>query len=212
MTREGAMTAATMAGGPAGAALTPPDPGVARRARAPGLKVGLFAVVTLALVAVTGLAVWRESSQLRRVAATRPATSSSRPALSPSEEAYARALWPIHNEVKGGALRMTFGGLNYKLREIDRATLRERVESARAVYRDADARIRALAPPTSLAAVHGEYLQAVHLYQEAATEMVRASEDGQDDHLAAAFPKSQEAGTKLLRVGQVLWPGEYVPN
>ena len=211
--RSGVRAARACDGAPAAApreAITVGSVGIRRRA--PRLKVTLFTGVVLGLLALVGFAGWREASRGVPTASARPSLPAPRPAPSPAEEAYAHSLWPIHNEVKAAALKMTFGGLNYKLHEIDRAGFRDRVESARAVYRRAAARIELLAPPASLVGLHDEYVQAVRLYQEAAGEMVRVLDDGKEDHLATAFPKSQEAGTKLLRVGQVLWPGEYVPN
>ena len=178
----------------------------------PRVKLFLLAGVALGLVAIAALALYRETTTVARLASARPSIGPARPALTGAEETYARTLWPIHNEVKAGALRMTLGGLNYKLREIDGVNLRERVRVASEVYREAEVKIRALAPPPSLASVHAQYLEAVRLYQEAGREMARVLDDGQDAHLVTAFPKSQEAGTALLRVGQVLWPGEYLPN
>ena len=107
---------------------------------------------------------------------------------------------------------MTFGGLSYKMKEIDRATLRARIEAARQTYHKAALRIRALPPPPSLQKVHAEYAEAVQLYERSAAEMGKVFKDGRDDHLLAAYPLSREAGEKMLRAGDVLWPGEYVPN
>ena len=182
--------------------------GVARR---PTLKLALTGAVVLGLLGILVFAAVREWTTARPAAA-RPALAPPRPALTAAEEAYALALWPIHNQVKAGALRMTFGGLNYKLGEIDARELRARTEAARDIYRQAETRIRALSPPASFQAVHAEYVEAVDLYRRAAAEMSMTGDDGRDEHLLAAFPLSQEAGRKLLRVGNVLWPGEYVPN
>jgi hypothetical protein len=179
--------------------------------RLPSVKLALFAGVVLGLLGILAFAAVRETTSARPAAA-RPSLAPPRPALTAAEEAYALALWPIHNEVKAGAFRMTFGGLDYKLGEIDRRELRARVEAAREIYRQAEARMRTLSPPASFQAVHAEYVEAVGLYQRSAAEMVKTGDDGSDEHLLAAFPMSQEAGRKLLRVGNVLWPGEYVPN
>jgi hypothetical protein len=174
-------------------------------------KLLVFGVVGLGLVGIMVWAAVREGATARPNTA-RPALAPSRPPFTASEDAYARALWPIHNEVKAAALRMTFGGLNFKIGEIDRAELRARIESSRNVHRGAETRIRELRPPASLLDVHTEYVEAVRLYQQSAVEMLKVAEDGRDEHLVTAFPMSQEAGRKLLRVGNVLWPGEYVPN
>jgi hypothetical protein len=144
--------------------------------------------------------------------APRPAVATLRPAPSAAEEAYAQALWPIHNEVKAGALKMTMSGVQYKTRRLDATGLRAQVLASREAYRKAEAEIRALEAPASLAPTHADYLRAVVLYQQSATEMARLADDRQEQHLVDAFPMSQEAGRKLRSVGALLWPGEYVPS
>jgi hypothetical protein len=135
-----------------------------------------------------------------------------RPALSVDEEAYARALWPIHNSVKASALRMTLGGIQYKTQGLDPAVLQAQIAAARETYAQSESQIRALQPPPSMQQLHNDYLGAVLLYQESAAEMIKVVDDGRDDHLKNAFPLSQQGGQTLREVGSVLWPGEYVPN
>jgi hypothetical protein len=69
-----------------------------------------------------------------------------------------------------------------------------------------------LQPPASLTPTHEDYLHAILLYQQSATEMARLADDHQEQHLLEAFPMSQEAGRKLRAIGALLWPGEYVPS
>lgn len=150
-----------------------------------------------------------------RVATSTPPQSAPvplRPPLTPAEEAYAHALWPIHTNVKLGALRMAFAGINYKVRKIDRVELKARVDASNEIYRRAEARVRALRPPPSLEEVQTYYLDALRVYQQAAAEMLKAFGDGRDEHLVTASPMMIDAGGKLLSVGTALWPGEYVPN
>jgi hypothetical protein len=173
----------------------------------------LFGVVLLSLAGILALAAVREATTApSSTRAARPALAPPRPALTAAEEKYALALWPIHNEVKASALKMTFGGIAYKIGELDRAGLRSRIEASSETYRRAGARIAQLAPPDSLAQVHAMYAHAVRLYQQSAAEMVRVVHDGRDEHLRVAQPLSHEAGEKLLKVGDVLWPSEYKPN
>ena len=181
--------------------------------RSPNVKFFLFSFVLLSLLGVLTLAAVREvvtSAANSRTA--HPTLAPPRPPLTPAEEAYALALWPIHNEVKASALKMTLGGLAYKLGELDRAGLKSKVDASSETYRRAATRIAALTPPTSLAQVHEMYVDAVRLYQRSAAEMVRVGGDGRDEHLVVAQPLSMEASEKLLKVGDVLWPSEYRPN
>src|SRR5262249_52732607 len=118
----------------------------------------------------------------------------------------------IHNEVKASALKMTLGGLSYKLGELDRTALKKRIEQSTETYRSAARRIAALSPPASLGQAHAMYSDAVSLYQQSAAEMLRVVDDGQDQHLVAAQPLSLKASETLLKVGDILWPSEYKPN
>jgi hypothetical protein len=182
----------------------------------PGVKVVLFGGVVLSLVLFVVVALARDldvgGQAGARAQAARPAVATPRPALSAAEEAYAQALWPIHNEVKLSALKMSMAGIQYKTRNIDAAALKATVDTALATHRRAESEIAALSPPASFQEHHDDYLKAVRLYQQAGAEMVKLQEDGQDDHLVAAFPMSQEGGIILRRVGATLWPTEYVPS
>jgi hypothetical protein len=181
--------------------------------RRPPVKIVLFGLVLLGLLGIVVLATVREISTSSASARTaRPVLAPPRPPLTAAEEEYALALWPIHNEVKASALKMTLGGLSYKLGELDRTGLKARIEGSAETYRRAGLRIAALAPPASLARAHEMYSDAVRLYQQSAAEMIRVVGDGRDAHLVAAHPLSMEASEKLLKVGDILWPTEYKPN
>ena len=177
-------------------------------------KLLVAGLIVLALLGVFAVSLLRETTTLGRTAAVspRPSLAPPRPALTPAEEAYAQALWAIHSDVKGVAYNLTFGGLRYKLKQSDGAEFGTRVRTAATNLAQAEARVRALAPPPSLAAVHAQYLDAVHLFQQSAAEMLKVTADGREDHLLLAHPLSQDASEKLLRVGNAIWPGEYLPN
>jgi len=187
-------------------------PGYRTARRPPGVKVVTFGLVLSALLGVLALAAVREVASPARQAAARPALVPPRPPLTVAEEEYALALWPIHNEVKAGALKMTLGGMSYKIGELDRAGLKARIEKSEETYREAARRIAQLTPPPSLVPVHEMYRDAVRLYQRSAVEMALVIGDGRDEHLVVAQPFSMEASEKLLKVGDVLWPNEYKPN
>jgi hypothetical protein len=181
--------------------------------RRPPVKILVFGLVLLGLLGIVALATVREISTSSANARTaRPVLAPPRPPLTAAEEEYALALWPIHNEVKASALRMTFGGLSYKLGELDRTEFKARIEGLTETYRSAGLRIAALTPPASLARAHEMYSDAVRLYQQSAAEMLRVVGDGRHEHLVAAQPLSMDASEKLLKVGDILWPSEYKPN
>jgi hypothetical protein len=107
---------------------------------------------------------------------------------------------------------MSLGQIFYKTQDLGRAELGTRVERALATYRAADARLRALEPPGSLRSEHEEYLSAVRSFEESAVELLKMFKDGRDDHMLAAYPKSQQGSDKIREVGGKFWPNEFPAN
>ena len=168
-------------------------------------------LIVLAVVSVLAVALLREGTTTRRPSSAAPSPVPSRHAFSPAEEAYAQA-WIIHGDVKRAAYTLTFSGLRYKLKQADAREFETGVRNASWNLEQADTRVRALTAPPSLDSVHAQHLDAVDLFRRSAAEMLKVAADRSDDHLLAAYPLSQEASEKLLRVGDVIWPGEYLPN
>lgn len=135
-----------------------------------------------------------------------------RRAYSAEEEAYSVALWRIHDKVKTSAVQLSFAGLSYKLKEIDREGLESKIAPQLEIYRNAGADISKLVVPASMTKLHGTYNQAVQLYQRASAEMIKVADDGDEQHLLNAHNDTNKAATLLLKVGGELWPGEFKPN
>jgi hypothetical protein len=147
-------------------------------------------------------------STAHSLSSARPA----RPALTAAEEQYIRELWPIHGDVERNTMRMSLGQIFYKTQDLGGPELKIRVEQALAAYRDAEARLRALEPPASLRSEHEEYLFAIRLFEASAVEVLKMFKDGREDHLLAAYPKSQEGSNKIREVGGKFWPNEFPPH
>jgi hypothetical protein len=141
-----------------------------------------------------------------------PGLAPERRAFSAEEEAYSAALWRVHDKVKTSAVQLSFAGLSYKLKEIDRQALKTKVAPQLDIYRAARADIDKLAVPASMKELHETYLKALQLYQRASEEMLKITADGNEQHLLTAHSDSNTAGTLLLKVGGELWPGEFKPN
>ena len=169
-------------------------------------------MVLLALVGILTVAVSREVASTSGPKTSQPVRQPTRPPLTAAEERYARELWPIHGDVERSTARMSLGQIFYKTQDLRRADLRTRVEQALAVYGKAEARLRALEPPASLQREHDEYVSAVRLFKESALEVLKMFEDGRDDHMLAAYPKSQEGSNKIREVGGKFWPHEFPAN
>jgi len=177
-------------------------------------RVLLLAFGALVLAGVLAFAVIHNVTT-ERVATSVPKQSPSsppRPPLSRAEEAYSLALWPIHGAVERSAVRMSLGQIFYKIRDMDRAELKTRVDDALATYRQAEMRLRELRPPPSLERAHDDYLAAVQLFQKSALEVLKMFDDGNDDHLLVAYPLSLEGSDKIRAVGAQFWRDEFPPN
>jgi hypothetical protein len=181
--------------------------------RLPHLRTLLLAGVIVILMAVVAYALQHEFARQPAGNIAAPAASAvPARALSAAEEAYAAALWPIHRQVKLAALGMTFAGIDYKTDSQDRAKLQAKVEPLTKTFKGAIASARALEVPSSLREVHERYLAALTSYETASEEMVKTARDGSDEHLIQAQGMSFRASEDTLRVGDVLWPGEYKPH
>lgn len=179
------------------------------------VKRGAVAIVVLALLAIVAFAVVREASTTARGPTSPqvlPAARPSRPAFTPAEEAYIRALWPIHGDVERSTVRLSLGQIFYKINDMDRTKLKARADEALATYQRSEARIRALEPPPSVRHEHEEYLAAVSLFRQSAIEVLKMFADGRDDHLNAAYPLSQQASDKVREIGLKFWRDEFPAN
>jgi hypothetical protein len=180
------------------------------------VKSTAVAVAVLALLGIAAFGVIREAttagSRPTTTALSRPAATPQRPAFTRAEEAYIQALWPIHGDVERSTVRVSLGKIFYKTNELGKPELKSRVEDALATYRRAEARIGALQPPPSFQRPHDEYLAAVGLFQKSALEALKMFDDGNDDHLLAAYPLSQEGSNKIREVGTRFWQDEFPPN
>jgi len=187
---------------------------VSRRPWPLGARVTALSATVLALLAFIAFGVTREATTVRTPspALSRPATAPLKPAFTRAEEAYIQALWPIHGEVERSTVRLSLGKIFYKTNDIGKADLQARVDKALASYRTAETRIAALQPPPSFERAHDEYLAAVGLFQKSALEVLKMFEDGNDDHLLAAYPLSQEGSNKIREVGARFWQDEFPPN
>jgi hypothetical protein len=135
-----------------------------------------------------------------------------RRAFSAAEEAYSVALWRVHDKVKTSSVQLSFAGLSYKLKELDRAGVKAKIAPQIDIYRDALQSIDRLNVPESLKQLHETYKKAVTLYAEASADMIKIADDGSERHLLDAHSKTNQAATLLLKVGAELWPGEFKPN
>ncbi|HZP85557.1 MAG TPA: hypothetical protein VFB54_01975 [Burkholderiales bacterium] len=177
-------------------------------------KSAAWAALVVVLLSIVALALQREMRSAAPVASAVPMTERGvqHAPLSAADEAYAAALWAIHAQVKQDAVRMTFAGLSYQMKDIKASDLRARTEPLTASFRQAQQRVHALHPPPELQSAQDRYLNALQRYEEASKLMAKFSSDANNAHLLKAQELSQLASEDLLRVGDVLWPGEHKPN
>jgi hypothetical protein len=188
--------------------------GSQRTARVAALKGFGVGALVVGLIALMAVAAFRETAKPNpiQVAGNVGAVGNERPAVTAEEEAYARSLWPIHSQVKQDAVRMTFAGLAYKMGDIKRETVKTRVAPLIPLFDSALVEIHKLQPPPSMRELNAEYIEAIKLYRDASVTMVQLAADGRDAHLVKAQEKSAKASNLTLKVGEMLWPGEFKPN
>jgi hypothetical protein len=175
------------------------------------MRTVVLVVVMLVLAGTVGFALRRET--MREPVPMPVTVATPEPgALSPAEEEYAEALWVIHSPTKVSAVNLSFAGIQYKTETNDRQGLGAKALMLRDQFAAAEGKVRDLAVPASLRPVHERYLGALDLYRAAATEMLKTAEDGDDAHLIDGQAMAQHASEDILRIGDVLWPGEYKPN
>ncbi|MCW5621358.1 MAG: hypothetical protein KIS79_09665 [Burkholderiales bacterium] len=178
-------------------------------------KIGALAAIVVLLLALVALGVQREMrmpATARTTALPMTERGVERPALSAAEEAYAASLWTVHSQAKQDAVRMTSAGLAYQMKDIDTTELRARADTLVTGFRQAQQRMGDLTPPPALQPIHQRYLNALGRYEQAAQLMLRFTSDSNNAHLLKAQELSQLSSEDLLRVSDVLWPGEHKPN
>ena len=177
----------------------------------------LLAGVVVALAAITGAA-WLHEARPRSVVQPAAQTVSTRaekpppPALTEDEERFATALWAVHREATRLAVAMSFAGITYQTEGRDARALARKIEPLAKFFQDAEMRVRSMSTPPSLASTHGQYVDAMALYANAAAEMLKFTEDGDAQRLGEAHRMDLRASENMLRVGEVLWPGQYKPH
>jgi len=177
------------------------------------MKIAILSVVLVGLGTIIGFSISRETASPTVVQnAAQPLRVASRPALSPDEQAYVEALWPIHTQLEVAAERVALGTIFYTTNDIDRVELKARLDEALASYRAADEKLLALRPPASMQKSQEGYVAVVGLFKDSAAEMLRMFDDGSDDHLQAAYPRYLDGTNRIRDLGGAFWPDEFPPN
>jgi hypothetical protein len=132
--------------------------------------------------------------------------------LTADEERFATALWAVHRKATRSAVAMSFAGVAYQTENRDPRALARSIEPLAKFFHDAEIEVRTMSPPSSLSNTHGQYVEAMALYADAAAEMLKFAEDGESQRLDVAHGLDVRASEDMLRVGEVLWPGQYKPH
>ena len=176
----------------------------------------LLAGAMLALMVIVAISLQRElgaPSPAGPVLAAVQPEAPAPPPLTADEEAFAEALWPLHQEVvEASASRLSSAGLAFAIDDHDAHKLAAKVVPLRKVFHDARDKLTAISAPPSLQGVRDRYMTLLSLYEESATEMLEVERDGDEGHLINAQIKSGHAAEELVKVGDILWPGEHKPN
>ncbi len=177
----------------------------------------LLAGVVAALAATAGAA-WLHEVRPKSVVQPAAQTVSTRaekpqpPALTADEERFATALWAVHREATRLAVAMSFAGISYQTEDRDARAFARKIEPMAKFFHDAEIQVRAMSAPPSMSTTQEQYVDAMALYANAAGEMLKFTEDGDQQRLGVAHGMDVRASEDMLRVGEVLWPGQYKPH
>jgi len=183
----------------------------------PGRRPLLLAGVVVALAATTGAA-WLHEIRPRPVADPTAQISGARaektqpPALTADEERFATELWALHREATRSAVAMSFAGISYHTDDRDPRAFARKIEPLAKFFHDAETQVRTMNAPPSLSGTQAQYVGAMALYANAAAEILKFTEDGDAQRLGEAHRMDVKASQDMLRVGEVLWPGQYKPH
>jgi hypothetical protein len=107
---------------------------------------------------------------------------------------------------------MSFAGITYQTEDRDTPAFARKIEPMAKFFHDAEIRVRAMNAPPSLSKTQEQYVNAMTLYASAAAEILKFTDDGNSQHLGDAHRMDVLASEDMLRVGEVLWPGQYKPH
>ncbi|MFK4500459.1 hypothetical protein [Bradyrhizobium japonicum] len=175
----------------------------------------LLAGVVVALAATAGVA-WlheiRPRSQPALQTINARAEKAQLPALTADEERFATTLWAVHREATRSAVALSFAGITYQTEDRDARAFARKIEPLARFFHDAEMQVRAMSAPPSLSKTQSQYVDAMAIYASAAAEMLKFAEDGDSQRLQVAHELDVKASEYMLRVGEVLWPGQYKPH
>ena len=175
----------------------------------------LLAGVVVALAATAGVA-WlheiRPRSQPALQTINARAEKAQLPALTADEERFATTLWAVHREATRAAVALSFAGITYQTEDRDARAFARKIEPLARFFHDAEMQVRAMSAPPSLSKTQSQYVDAMAIYASAAAEMLKFAEDGDSQRLQVAHELDVKASEYMLRVGEVLWPGQYKPH
>jgi hypothetical protein len=171
----------------------------------------------IALLAIVAVSLQREavsgsppSSVLKT--AEQESTAPKLPPLTDQEEVFAEALWPLHQEtVEPSAGRLASAGMTFAADDHDANRMAAKLTPLRQVFHDAQAQVAAIPAPPSMQPLRERYVALLVLYEQSATEMLEVARDGDEGHLINAQVESQHAAEELIKIGDILWPGEHKP-
>lgn len=183
-------------------------------------RSGLFLLfgTGIALLAIVAVSLQRETASgpppnsVLKTAEHESAAPKLKP-LTEEEEAFAEALWPLHQEmVEPSAGRLASAGMTFAADDHDANRMAAKLTPIRQVFHDTQGKVAAISAPASMQPLRDRYVGLLVLYEQSATEMLEVARDGDEGHLINAQAKSQHAAEELIKIGDILWPGEHKPN
>jgi hypothetical protein len=120
-------------------------------------------------------------------------------AAAADQQRYLALLTGVRGQVDESAMHIGLLSAQYVQGEISTGQLKASLEDDLARLRGVDEQLSVASPPAQMRTSNDEYLSAVRLFEQAATELMQIADDGDAAHIAAALPSSLEGVSQLQR-------------
>ena len=120
-------------------------------------------------------------------------------AAATDQQRYLAILTGVRGQVDESAMRIGLLSAQYAQGQISTSELEARLDVDLASLRRVDEQLSLASPPAELRSANAEYLSAVRLFEQAATELMQIADDRDSTHIAAAVPSSLDGMSQLQR-------------
>jgi hypothetical protein len=120
------------------------------------------------------------------------------------ERRYVTTLWSVQSQVDESAAQMGLAAAQFAGGDIDSRELNVRLGDTLAILRRLDDVLSGMQPPEVLSLERQDAIDAIHLFEQSAFEMMKVADDGDPAHVSAGIPMGLEGLSHLRAVSSRL--------